>query len=538
MNLKLLSLPTLFLGSLFAQDFDLLILNGRIVDGTGSPAFHADLGIKDGKIAAIGKLAKRTTRRTIDGSGLVVAPGFIDMHNHSDSAILTDGDAQSMVRMGVTSMIFGEGGSAAPSAEFPRFTDYWAAALKSGVSTNIGSYVSSSVVFTSAHGNKEGPATPPEIQKMRAIVHQAMQDGALGVSTSLHQPPGFWISTGELIEMVKVAAEYGGIYSTHIRDEGETVFKAVAEAIDIARRGRTQVDILHLKIAHQKLWGQMPELIGLIQNARNEGLDVQAHIYPYTVGQNAGLRNIIPPWAHEGGNEAMLNRLKDPSLRARLEKDITEGIPGWYNHYTAVGSDWSRIQIGGVSNPAYQKYVGKRVSELIADKGKPWLDVLFETLLDNKGAVPALYYQQTEQDMNYAMKQPFVSFGSDGSAMKIETAGARSPHPRSYGTYARILGRYVRELKLLTLEDAVRKATSHNAAKVRIYDRGILRPGMWADVTVFNPETVSDRSTFENPHQYSVGIEYVVVNGKLVLERGRHTGARPGAILYGPGTRN
>jgi len=526
---------SLLASSLAAQDFDILIQNGMIVDGTGSPAFHGDLAIKAGRIAALGKLRNKTAGRTIDAKGLVVAPGFVDMHNHSDTAVLTDGDAQSMIRMGVTSMILGEGDSAAPSARFPRFTDYFAALLKGGVSTNIGSYLGSSTVFTAAHGNKEGPATAGEVQKMREIVRQAMQDGALGISTSLHQPPGFWISTSELVEMVKVAVEYGGAYSTHIRDEGETVFQAVSEAIEIARRTGAPTDILHLKIAHQKLWGQMPELIGLIQNARNEGLDVQAHLYPYTVGQNAGLRNIIPPWAHDGGNEAMLARLKDPSLRARLEKDITNGIPGWYNHYTAVGSDWSRIQIGGVSNPTYQKYVGKRVSEMIADKKKPWLDVLFEALIDNNGAVPCLYYQQLEQDMNYAMKQPFVSFGSDGSAMNADTEKGRSPHPRSYGTYARVLGRYVREQKLITLEDAVRKATSHNAAKVRLYDRGILRSGMWGDVTIFNPNTIIDKATFESPHQYAAGIEYVVVNGKLVLDHGKHTGARPGAILNGPG---
>jgi N-acyl-D-amino-acid deacylase len=531
-------LLTAIASCLAAQDFDILIRNGKIVDGTGSPSFHGDIAIKGGRIAAMGKLPNRTAARIIDAKGLVVAPGFIDMHNHSDNAVLADGTAQSMVRMGVTSMILGEGTSAAPTKQFPRFTDYWAALLKGGVSTNIGSYVSSSVVFTTAHGEKEGPATATEIDKMREIVRAAMQDGALGVSTSLHQPPGYWISTDELTDMAKTAAEFGGIYSTHIRDEGETVFKAVSEAIDIGRRAGTQVDILHLKIAHQRLWNQMPELTGLIQNARNEGLDIQAHIYPYTVGQNAGLRNIIPPWAHEGGNESMLKRLKDPSLRARLEKDITQGIPGWYNHYTAVGSDWSRIQIGGVANPAYQKYVGKRVSELIADKKKPWLDVLFETLIDNNGAVPAMYYQQLEQDMNHAMKQPFISFGSDGSAMNIETARGVSPHPRAYGTYARVMGRYVRDLKVITLEEAVRKATSHNAAKIRIFDRGLLRPGMWADVTVFNPETVIDKATFENPHQYAVGFEYVIVNGKLVIDGGNHTGARPGAILYGPGYNN
>ena len=276
MTSKVALLLTLLAGSLAAQEFDLLVLNGKIADGTAA-TFHADLGIKGGKVTAIGKLANRTAVRTIDAKGLVVAPGFIDMHNHSDTAVVADGNAQSMIRMGVTSMILGEGDSSAPSQPYPRFSDYWATLLKGGVSTNIGSYLGSSTVFTAAHGNKEGPASPAEVQKMRDIVSQAMKDGALGISTSLHQPPGFWISTGELVEMVKVAVQYGGAYSTHIRDEGETVFQAVAEAIEIARRTGAPTDLLHLKIAHQKLWGQMPELIGLIQNARNEGLDVQAH---------------------------------------------------------------------------------------------------------------------------------------------------------------------------------------------------------------------------------------------------------------------
>ena len=536
--MRFLILTAMVAGSVAAQDGDLLIRNGKIVDGTGNPSFHADVAIKSGRVAAIGRIESMPGARVIDAQGLVVAPGFIDMHNHSDDAILADGNAQSMIRQGVTSMILGEGSSAAPTSRFPRFRDYWAAVLKSGASTNIGSYVGSGLVFQAAHGAKAGPATPAEVQKMRDIVRQAMEDGALGVSTSLHQPPGFWISTDELVEMAKVAAQHGGIYSTHVRDEGETVFQAVSEAIDVARRSNVPVDVLHLKIAHHKLWGQMPELTGLIQNARSQGLDVEAHIYPYTAGQNAGLRNIIPPWAHEGGTEAMLERLKDPSLRGRLERDITQGIPGWYNHYTAVGSDWSRIQIVSVSNQAYSKYVGKRMSEAIADMKMPWLDALFKMLIDNRGAVPALYYHHTEQDMRHAMKQPFVSFGSDGSAMSAETAGTRGrPHPGSYGTYARVMGRYVRDEKHLTLEEAVRKATSHNAAKVRIWDRGILRPGMWADVVVFNPDTIIDKATYENPHQYAEGVQYVIVNGKLVIDGGKQTGARPGTILYGPGKR-
>jgi N-acyl-D-aspartate/D-glutamate deacylase len=521
-----------------SQDFDLLILNGKIADGTGNPSFHGDLGIKAGRIAALGKLAGRSTARTIDAKGLVVAPGFIDMHNHSDESVLSDGNAESMVRMGVTSMILGEGSSSAPSAKYPRFRDYWAAVLKGGVSTNIGSYVGSGLIFEAAHGAKPGPATAAEIDKMRSLIRQAMEDGALGVSTSLHQAPGFWISTDELVEMAKAAGEYGGIYSSHIRSEGEEVFDSVSEAIQVGRRAGVPVDILHLKIAHQKLWGQMPELIGVIQNARSQGVDVEANIYPYTAGQNAGLLNIIPPWAHEGGTAEMLKRLADPSLRARLEHDITQGIPGWYNHYTAVGSDWSRIQIVSVQNPEYRKYVGKRVSEMIADKKKPWLDVLFQALIDNRGAIPALYYHHKEEDMQYALKMPFVSIGTDGSAMTADAGSRGSPHPRSFGTFARLMGRYVRDEKVLTLEDAVRKATSANARKVRLYDRGVLRPGMWADVTVFNPETIADKATYENPYQYAVGVSYVIVNGKLVIDGARHTGARPGAILYGPGTRN
>jgi N-acyl-D-aspartate/D-glutamate deacylase len=530
------TLPFSILLMLLAQDFDIVIRNGRIADGTGNPSFRADVGVKAGKIAVMGRLATQTAARVIDASGLVVTPGFIDMHNHSDDAILADGNAESMVRQGVTSMILGEGASAAPTARFPGFRDYWAAVLKSGASTNIGSYVGSNLIYQTAHGSRPGPATAAELDKMRALVRQAMEDGALGVSTSLHQPPGFWITTAELVELAKVAAGYGGIYSTHTRDEGETVFQSVSEAIEVGRRANTLVDLLHLKIAHHKLWGQMPELVGLIQNARNEGLDIEAHIYPYTAGQNAGLRNIIPPWAHDGGNEAMLKRLKDPALRERLERNITQGIQGWYNHYTAVGSDWSRIQVVSVSNPAYDKYVGKRMSEVIAGMKQPPLDALFQMLIDNQGAVPALYYHHTEQDMRHAMKQPFVSFGSDGSAMNAGKARGR-PHPRSYGTYARVLGRYVRDEKFLTLEEAVRKATSHNAAKVRLYDRGLLRPGMWADVAIFNPDTIIDKATYENPHQYAVGVEYVIVNGTLVIDQGKHTGARPGAILYGPGRR-
>jgi len=517
-------------------EFDLLIRNGRILDGTGNPSFVNDVGLRDGKIAAIGALANARAARVIDANGLAVAPGFIDIHNHSDDTVLEDGDAQSMVRQGVTSMIFGEGGSAAPSATWKDFSSYFAELKRRGVSTNIGSYIGSGAVWTTVHGDKAGPASADELNRMRAVVREAMEQGALGVASSLSGPPGVWIDTDTLVAMCEAAAPYGGIYSTHIRTEGEGVFKAVSEAMEIGRRARVPVDVIHLKIAEHKLWGKMPDLVALFTTARAQGQLVEANVYPYRAGQN-NLSSIIPPWAHEGGSKALIQRLKDPALRPRLESEILNGIPGsdWYNHYTATGG-WEGMLLVTLSNPKYKQFEGKRMSEVIKAVGKPPLDVLFELLTENDGSVPTVYFHHAEEDMRYALKQPFVSIGSDGTAVKNEgPLAAGHPHPRYYGTFPRVLGRYVREEKLISLEEAVRKMTSANAAKIRIYDRGLLRPGQWADVTVFNPDTIIDNATFENPHQYATGVEYVIVNGKIVLEHGRHTGARPGAILYGQG---
>jgi N-acyl-D-amino-acid deacylase len=516
-------------------EFDLLIRNGRVLDGTGNPSFVNDVGLRDGKIAAIGALANARAARVIDANGLAVAPGFIDIHNHSDDTVLEDGDAQSMVRQGVTSMIFGEGGSAAPSASWKDFSSYFAELKRRGVSTNIGSYIGSSTVWTTVHGAKAGPASADEINRMRAVVREAMEQGALGVASSLSGPPGVWIDTDTLVAMCEAAAPYGGIYSTHIRTEGEGVFKAVSEAMEIGRRARVPVDVIHLKIAEHKLWGKMPDLVALITAARAQGQLVEANVYPYRAGQN-NLASIIPPWAHEGGAGAMIQRLKDPALRSRLESEILNGIPGsdWYNHYTATGG-WEGMLLVTLRNPKYKQFEGKRMSEVIKAVGKPPLDVLFELLSEND-SVPTVYFHHAEEDMRYALKQPFVSIGSDGTAVKNEgPLAAGHPHPRYYGTFPRVLGRYVREEKLISLEEAVRKMTSANAAKIRIFDRGLLRPGQWADVTIFNPDTIIDNATFEKPHQYATGVEYVIVNGKIVLEHGRHTGARPGAILYGQG---
>lgn len=520
----------------FAQDYDVLIRNGRIYDGTGNPWYTGDVAIKAGKIAAIGKLEGKTAKRVVDAKGLTVTPGFIDIHNHSDNSILTDGNTQSMIRQGVTSMIFGEGGSAAPSKEFPTFDDYFKKVLSGGVSTNIGTYIGSAQVWVDVHGEKAGPASAEEIAKMQAVVRKAMEQGALGVASSLSGPPGAWIDTDVLVAMCQAAAPYGGIYSTHMRTEGSGVFKATAEAIEIGRRGGVPVDIIHLKIADHNLWGRMPELIGVIGNARAQGQEVEAHVYPYRAGQN-NLSSIIPPWAHEGGRDVLIKRLQDPSLKARLTDEVLHGIPGtdWYNHYLATGT-WEGMLLVNFSNPAYKKYEGKRMNQVIDDLKLPPVDALFKVLIDNRGSVPTVYFHHSEEDMRYAMKQPFVSIGSDGTAVATEGPLARgNPHPRYYGTFPRVLGRYVREDKVITMEEAIRKMTSANAAKVRIYDRGILRPGMAADVTVFNAATVIDHATYDKPHQYATGIEYVVVNGQVVLDKGKHTGAKPGKILYGQG---
>ena len=523
----------------WAQPFDLVILGGRIVDGTGNPSFLGDIGVRGGKIVAVGKLPREKSARIIQAHGLTVAPGFVDIHNHSDYTLVTDGDAQSMIRQGVTSMILGEGGSVAPVTDkqpWTDFTSYFALLKKQGIATNVGTYVGSSQIWTHVHGPKEGPPTKAELEAMQTEVRKAMEQGALGVASSLSGPPGAWIDTDTLVAMCTAAAPYGGIYSTHMRTEGFGVFESVAEALDIGRKAGVPVDIIHLKLAEKQLWGKMPELIGLIANARSAGQQVEANVYPYRAGQN-NLSSILPPWVHDGGPQALIARLKDPALRARLESEVLHGVPGsnWYNHYTATGS-WEGMLLVNLSNPAYKKFEGRRMSEVITALNKPPVDALFELLIQNSASVPTVFFHHSEEDMRYALKQPFVSIGSDGSAVAVSgPLSVGNPHPRWYGTFPRVLGRYVRDEKVISMEEAVRKMTSANTAKVGLFDRGLLRPGQWADITLFDAAKVIDNATYDKPHQYATGISYVIVNGTVVLEEGRHTGARPGSILYGRG---
>lgn len=520
--------------------YDLLIKNGSLVDGTGDPARSADLAVRDGRVVAIGDLGSSTADQVIDAAGLVVAPGFIDIHNHSDETLLAEPACESMIRQGVTTMILGEGGSAGPvhEGEKPWTTlgGYFNHVEQQGVAANIASYVGQTQVWTYVKGDELKPATPEEIADMRAEIERAMSEGALGLSTSLLMPPSSLVTTDQLVELAKPAARAGGLYSTHIRDEGQGVMEAIDEAIAVGRGAQIRVDVIHLKIADQQLWGRMSEVISNLDAARAEGLDVRANVYPYTAGQN-NLRAIIPPWAHDGGNEAMLERLQAPGARARMRKDIENGIDGWYNHYLAVGGDWSRMLLVGLSQPQNQPFIGKRMSDLIASRNADPIDTLFDVLIEEGGSVRTVYFHHDEDDMLYALQQPYVSVGSDGSAVSPDGEYASMhPHPRFYGTFPRVLGRYVRELGALRLEEAVRKMSSMNAEKTNLPERGLLREGYWADVVLFDPETVIDRATFEDPHQYPEGIPWVIVNGEVVLADGERTPALPGQVLRGPGT--
>jgi N-acyl-D-aspartate/D-glutamate deacylase len=534
-------------GAAEAPGYDLVIRGGRVIDGTGNPWVYGDVAVRGDRIVAVGRVPALPARRTIDARGLVVAPGFIDMHSHSDYLLLEDGLAQSKVRQGVTTEVLGEGRSVGPyqgkltprrakvrgkEVEWDSIAGYFAALEKGGTSVNVATYVGLDNVWEGVMGKSHARPTKEQLAEMGRLVDGAMREGAFGLSSMLAMPPGSLATTDDVVELCRVAGKYGGLYSTHNRNEGQGVLEAVKEAIAVGERAGVRVDVIHLKIADQKLWGRMDKVVALIEEARARGIDVQANVYPYTRGHN-NLASIVPPWAHEGGTARMLGRLKDPKTRERLKKDVKEGLPGWYNHYTAVGGDWARMLVSGGG-----RYEGLTMDRVIAlrNKGKTpapdGLDVLFDVLVEEGGSVPTVYAHHTEKDMRLALAQPWCSVGSDGSALAVEGPLRRgNPHPRSFGTFPRVLGVYARELKVLRLEDAVRKMTSLNAAKLGLRGRGLLREGGFADLAVFDAGRVIDRATYERPFRYPEGVEYVVVNGAVVVERGKHTGARPGRAL-------
>jgi N-acyl-D-amino-acid deacylase len=538
--------------------YDLVIRGGRIVDGTGNPWSRGDVAIRGDRIVAVGRLDEAgvaAARRVVDATGRVVAPGFIDMHSHSDRALFLDGAAPSKVRQGVTTEVLGEQTSGGPylgalgpqevtvagqSRPIRRLKDYLDALDDSGIAVNAASYVGLGNVWGGVMGSSFARPTAEQLGRMKAILAEAMEDGAFGLSDALASPDAEVVTTEDLVELGRVVGRYGGIYSTHIRNEGSDVFGAIGEAIAVGERAGIPVDIIHLKIADRKLWGRMDEIIATIESARGRGVNVQANVYPYTRGNN-DLVSIVPPWAHEGGRPELLARLKDPAQRQRMTREIREGLPGWYNHYLAVGGDWGRMLVSARLSEPNRRFQGQTMDRILAERaGGRTLDEagrigeLFDFLVEEGGTVGTIYAHHTEEDMNRALVQPWCSIGSDGAALAIE-GPLRSvqghPHPRNFGTFPRVLGVYVREKGLLRLEDAVRKMTSLNTAKIGLVDRGLLRPGQFADVTVFDPGRVIDRATYLDPFQYPEGIEAVVVNGRVVLDGGRPTEARPGRAL-------
>lgn len=535
------------------EPWDILIRGGRIVDGTGNPWFEGDLAIRGDRIAAVGHLPPgHESRRVIEAEGRIVAPGFIDMHSHSDMPLLTDGSAPSKIRQGVTTEVLGEDSSAGPSkgkrpaASFPidrgevtwtTLRGYFDLLERRGIALNVASYVGLGTLLECVLGETLRRPNAAELEEMKALLDEAMRDGAIGLSSTLAAPAELAVTTDDIVALCSVVRKHGGLFSSHIRNEGTGVLEGVAEAIAVGERSGVPVDIIHVKIADQALWGRMREIVALIDQARARGVNVQTNVYPYTRGNN-NLVSIIPPWAHDGGTAAMLERLKDRSTRERIKADIRKGLPGWYNHYTAVGGDWSRMLISAQLSPANRAFQGQTMDRIIAAKSAGAgpapdpLDVLFDFLIEEKGSIGTTYAHHTEEDMNLALIQPWCSIGSDGSALAIEGPLRKGhPHPRNFGTFPRVLGVYVREKNLLRLEDAVRKMTSLNAAKIGLVDRGLLRPGLFADITVFDPKTVIDRATYVDPFQYGEGLSKVIVNGRVVLEEGKPTGAKPGRAL-------
>ncbi len=541
-----------FFSSPVVQPLDIVITNGHILDGTGSPWYSGDVGIRDGKIAAIGNLANAPRQRTIDAHGQVVAPGFIDMLGQSELTILVDPRLPSKIYQGITTEITGEGGSAAPlnnaiiqadqatyqhlkiTPDWRTLREYFARLEKQGIGINLASYVGATQVRRIVLGDANISPTPEQLEQMKASVRDAMRDGAAGVSSSLEYAPAPYAKTEELIALASEASKLGGIYATHMRNESDSVLRAIDEAVRIGREARIPVEIWHLKVAGKKNWGRMPEVVAKISAAREQGMDITADTYAYPAWFNS-LSAFIPPWAHDGGDAKLIERLQDPATRVRIRKEMLTASEEWDNEWQEIPGP-EAVLIGVVQNPKLVSLQGKRLSDVAKLWGKDPMDALFDLLIEDKAFTEVAVFGMSEPDVTLALQQPWVSVDNDSSGASPEgILGQEHPHPRAYGTFPRILRKYVREEKKLSLEDAIRKFTSLAAQRMRLTDRGVLKQGMWADIVVFDPATIRDLATFENPNQLSQGMSYVLVNGQLVIDQGKMTGALPGRVLRGQG---
>lgn len=543
----------LIVSSGYAQQYDVLVRNGRVVDGSGNPWTYGDVGIIGDRVAFVGHAGQGVTaKRTIDATGFIVAPGFIDMLGQSEFNLLVDKQAVSKLTQGITTEITGEGGSIAPTndsinaesadvlehfhitVDWRSLEEYFQRLTRQGIGINLGTYVGAAQVRRLVVGSNDRPPTPEELKDMEVAVDDAMSDGAIGVSSALIYAPGSYAKTEELIALAKAAAARGGVYASHMRNEGDSETQAMDEAFRIGREANIPVQIFHLKVSGRQNWGKMPQVVDAIEQARASGIDVTANQYPYTASATS-MGAIIPPKYHEGGADAFVARLKDPATRAQIRKEL-EGTSGSFENMWRGTGGPGGVMVVSVLNPALRKFEGKTIAQIAQMENKDPLDAALDLIVADRDNVGAVYFSMSEEDVKLAMRQPWVSVGTDyGEVSPTGPLGESKSHPRAYGSFARILGKYVREEHNLRLEDAIRKFTSLPAQQVKLENRGLLRPGYFADITIFDPAKVKDIATFEDPNRTSVGFEYVFVNGVLALEHDKVTGQMGGRPLRGPG---
>jgi N-acyl-D-amino-acid deacylase len=534
------------------QNFDVIIKGGMVYDGTGGQPRRADVGIRGDRIAAIGKLSKARAQSVIDASGLAVSPGFINMLSHSWASMIVDGRSLGELKQGVTTQIFGEGASMGPLSdemkrrrraeqgdlqypiEWTTLAEYLTWMEKRGVSQNIASYIGATTIREHVIGWDNRQTTPAELEKMRDLVRREMEAGALGIGSSLIYAPAFFASTEELIEMCKVAAKYQGKYISHIRSEANQLLEAVDELLRIAREARIPAEIYHLKASGQENWPKMDAVIQRVNQARREGLKITANMYTYPAGAT-GLTSTMPPWALDGGYEALYKRLQDPATRQKIAAAMKTPASDWENMYLLPGSP-ERILLTGFRSEALKPLTGKTLAEVARMRNQDPTETAMDLILEDRSRVGTVYFMMSEENIKKQFRQPWVSLGSDAASMAAEGVFLKSStHPRAYGAFARFLGKYVREEKVMSLAEAVRRMSGLPAVNLGLEGRGLLKAGMFADVVVFDPQTIADRATFEKPHQYAVGVRHVFVNGVQALKDGEHTNAKPGRALWGPG---
>ena len=531
--------------------YDILIRNGRVVDGTGTPGVVASVAVSGDRVVAVGPLPDATARETIDASGLVVAPGFINMLSWADEPLLVDGRSQSDIRQGVTLEVFGEGWSMGPlnermkaeqlaaqgdlkfAIDWTTLGEYLEGLERKGISPNVASFVGATTLRIHEVGYDDREPTAAELERMKELVRQAMREGALGVGSSLIYAPAFYAKTPELVELVRAAGEFGGMYISHMRSEGSRLLEAIDELIQIAREARVPAEIYHFKAAGRENWDKTDAAIARVEAARREGLRITADVYTYPAGAT-GLNATMPPWVQEGGYDQWVARLKDPATRARVLREMTTPTTEWENFFVGAGPDG--ILLSGFKSEVLKPLTGKTLTEVAAMRGTSPQETAIDLVIEDGSRVEAVYFLMSEDNLRKKLRLPWVSFASDSGSLAPEGAFLRSnPHPRAYGNFARWLGRYVRDEKLVPLEEAIRRLTSMPAEHLSIKERGRLAEGYYADIVVFDPATIQDHATFEKPHQYATGVVHVFVNGTQVLRDGEHTGATPGRVVRGPG---